>query len=90
MLIPRHRSRRLLAAALASAGVAGAALSACDTSSPITFASSHAASAGLAGLDVHAGQAVSYAAFLASRPAGYSYRVTHARLIALPGFRTPH
>jgi hypothetical protein len=84
------RSRRRLAAALASAAVAGAALAACDTSSPITFRSSHVTSAGIADLGVHRGHAVSYAAFLASKPAGYSYQVTEARLIPLPGFRTPH
>jgi hypothetical protein len=79
-----------LAPALASTAVAGAALAACDTASPITFSSSLATSAAIAGLPVHPGQAVSYAAFLASKPGGYSYRVTRARLIALPGFRTPH
>lgn len=83
------RLPRRLAAALAFALAAGAALAACDTSSPITFGSSHADSASLAGLDVHPGQAVSYAAVLDSKPAGYSYRVTGVRLIALPGFRTP-
>jgi len=70
--------------------VAGPALTACAASSPITFASSDGHGAGIAGLGVQRGRAVSYAAILASRPAGYSYKVTDAGLIPLPGFRTPH
>jgi len=84
------RSRRRVAAALASTLVALVASAACDTSSPITFASSDGHAAGIAGLGVRRGQAVSYAAILASHPAGYPYQVTDVRLIPLPGFRTPH
>src|SRR5215469_3692191 len=87
---PASRSHRHLAAALALAVAGGAAIAACASSSPITFASSNPRDAAVAGLHVHPGQPVSYAAFLASQPAGHSYRVTDVRLIPLPGFRTPH
>jgi hypothetical protein len=52
IVLPRSPGR--MAAALASAVVAGAALAACDTSSPITFASSDGHAAGIAGLAVNA------------------------------------
>src|SRR5690349_1531888 len=90
MLYALPRPRKRLAAMLAFALVAGAALAGCDTSSPITFGGSDKSNAGISGLDVHPGKAVSYAAVLASQPAGWSFQVTHARLIPLPGFRTPH
>ncbi len=88
-VLPRSRRGRL-AAALALVLVAGAALLAvryvADPTSPITFTGG----TGLATQEVHPGQSESFAAVLASHPAGYSYHVTRASLIPLPGFRTPH
>jgi hypothetical protein len=85
-LLPRSRGARLaaaLAAIVAGALVFGG-LQLFVPSSPLSFANF----ASLAGLPVPLGQPVSYAAFLAVHPAGYTYQVRQVQLIPLPGFRT--
>ena len=87
-MLPRSRRGRQ-AVALAAAVVAGAAIlvgvEVGTSGSPLKFTSG----AGLASQATRVGQPVSYAAFLATHPPGYSYQVTHVSLIPLPGFRAP-